>query len=252
MSGIGALRAATTLALWAAAWQGGAERGRGARRHRRRRSPRRGSCGDRRDRRGNRASRAGLAERRVRRRCCRCCATAGGRSCCCHGPGTCAACRSAGSIAVAALDAGAVVRLPAIDIGLVPSNGQWRAYRCRRRASGAEPGRGARPAGRRGRPGDPVHDRAGRRAQLRDRQGAGPADDAGRGGQLPARHAVGGVGPAGHVDLAARLARAWPTARTPRPSPATRWRPSTTCCARWRSRSGRARRAAVAAAVGVP
>jgi len=125
----GAVRAATTVALWAAAWQGGASADAVL-----------GAIDDAGHRAGVRAAsaeiadatglpgpgwpsggsaallpllrRGGLAELLMPR------------------PGDLRGLPVSGDITLAALDAGAVVRLPGIDIGLVPSDGQWRAFRC--------------------------------------------------------------------------------------------------------------------------
>ena len=129
MSGIGALRAATTVALWAAAWQGGASADEVL-----------AAVDDAGHRAGVRAASGEIADVTglpgpgwpsagsssllplLRR---------GGRAeLLLPRPGDMRGLPVGGDIAVAALDAGAVVRLPAIDIGLVPSDGQWRAFRC--------------------------------------------------------------------------------------------------------------------------
>jgi len=129
MSGIGALRAATTMALWAAAWQGGASADEVL-----------AAIDDAGHRAGVRAASAEIADATglpgpgwpsagssallplLRR---------GGRAeLLLPRPGDMRGLPVGGDIAVAALDAGAVVRLPVLDIGLVPSDGQWRAFRC--------------------------------------------------------------------------------------------------------------------------
>lgn len=129
MSSAGPLRAATTLALWAAAWQGGASA-----------DDVLSALDDSGHRAGVRAASADLAE-----------ATG------LPGPGSPSAGSSAllpllrgggpaslllpypgdlrglpigGELTVAALDAGALVVLPNSSIALVPSDGQWRAFRC--------------------------------------------------------------------------------------------------------------------------
>lgn len=137
MSSAGTLRAATTLALWAAAWQGGAAA-----------DDVLAAIDDAGHRAGVRAATNDIA------------ATTG-----LPGPGWPSAGSSAllpvlreggaaelllpypgdmrglplgGELTVAALDAGALVVLPNADIALVPTDGQWRAYRCttRHRALG--------------------------------------------------------------------------------------------------------------------
>lgn len=129
MSSAGTLRAATTLALWGAAWQGGAAA-----------DDVLSAIDDAGHRAGVRAANNEIAD------------TTG-----LPGPGWPSAGSSAllpvlreggaaelllphpgdmrglplgGELTVAALDAGALVVLPAADIALVPSDGQWRAYRC--------------------------------------------------------------------------------------------------------------------------
>jgi len=129
MSGIGAPRAATTVALWAAAWQGGASADEVL-----------AAIDDAGHRAGVRAASTEIADATglpgpgwpsagssallplLRR---------GGRAeLLLPRPGDMRGLPVGGDIAVAALDAGAVVRLPALGIGLVPSDGQWRAFRC--------------------------------------------------------------------------------------------------------------------------
>ncbi len=132
MSSAGTLRAATTLALWGAAWQGGAPA-----------DDVLSAIDDAGHRAGVRAATSDIAD------------TTG-----LPGPGWPSAGSSAllpvlreggaaelllpypgdmrglplgGELTVAALDAGALVVLPTADIALVPSDGQWRAYRCTNR-----------------------------------------------------------------------------------------------------------------------
>ena len=129
MSSAGTLRAATTLALWGAAWQGGAAA-----------DDVLSAIDDAGHRAGVRAANNEIADTTRL-----------------PGPGWPSAGSSAllpllrdggaaelllpypgdmrglplgGELTVAALDAGAVVVLTAADIALVPSDGQWRAYRC--------------------------------------------------------------------------------------------------------------------------
>lgn len=129
MSSAGTLRAATTLALWAAAWQGGASA-----------DDVLTAVDDAGHRAGVRAASSDIAD-----------ATG------LPGPGWPSAGSAAllpllreggpaelllpypgdlrglpigGELTVAALDAGAVVVLPANDIALVPTDGQWRAFSC--------------------------------------------------------------------------------------------------------------------------
>ena len=151
---------------------------------------------------------------------------------------TCAGLPIGGELTVAALDAGALVVLPNTGIALVPADGQWRAFRCPTR----HPALGLAEAHEML---DSAVNRATRsltalgcRPRLQQRPRAGAAGDARRGGT--------------ELRPACRRPhrRCWPprsrcmpclpspTARTPRPSPATRWPPSMTCCGRWRSRSG--------------
>src|SRR5664279_5906836 len=132
MSSAGALRAATTLALWAAAWQGGTSA-----------DDVLSAIDDAGHRAGVRAANAEIAD-----------------STNLPGPGSPSAGSAAllpllrdggaaelllpypgdmrglplsGPLTVAALDAGAVVVLPDGDIALVPADGQWRAFGCRTR-----------------------------------------------------------------------------------------------------------------------
>jgi hypothetical protein len=129
MSSAGALRAATTLALWAAAWQGGASA-----------DDVLSALDDSGHRAGVRAATDDIAD-----------ATGlpgpgwpsagsaallpllrdgGPAQLLLPNPGDLRGLPIGGPFTVAALDAGAVVVLPAGDIGLVPADGQWRAFRC--------------------------------------------------------------------------------------------------------------------------
>lgn len=129
MSSAGPLRAATTLALWAAAWQGGA-------------SPDDvlSAIDESGHRAGVRAASTEIADATglpgpgwpsagsaallpVLRE-------GGAAELLLPYPGDMRGLPLGGELTVAALDAGAVVILPESKIALVPSDGQWRAYRC--------------------------------------------------------------------------------------------------------------------------
>ena len=129
MSPVGALRAATTLALWAAAWQGGAsaddvltaidDAGH--------RAGVRAASGDIADATGlpgpgwpSAGSAALLPLLR----------DGGPAGLLLPYPGDLRGLPVGGELTVAALDSGAVVVLPASSIALVPSDGQWRAFAC--------------------------------------------------------------------------------------------------------------------------
>ena len=129
MSPVGTLRAATTLALWAAAWQGGASA-----------DDVLSAIDDSGHRAGVRAASADIAD-----------ATGlpgpgwpsagsaallpllregGAAQLLLPYPGDLRGLPVGGELTVAALDAGAVVVLPVSSIALVPSDGQWRAFHC--------------------------------------------------------------------------------------------------------------------------
>ncbi len=142
MSGSGAVRAATTLALWAAAWQGGASA-----------DDVLAAVDDAGHRAGVRAANREIAaatglpapgESSAGSAALLPVLRGGGppelllpragdmRGLPPAGRGTGGAGGSGGAadLVIAALDAGALVRLPALGVGLVPADGQWRAFAC--------------------------------------------------------------------------------------------------------------------------
>ena len=128
MSPAGTLRAATTLALWAAAWQGGAsaddvlsaidDSG-----HRAGVRAANGEIADATGLPGPGWPSAGSAALLPLLR------EGGAAELLLPYPGDMRGLPLGGELTVAALDAGAVVQLPASGIALVPADGQWRAYR---------------------------------------------------------------------------------------------------------------------------
>jgi hypothetical protein len=128
MSSAGTLRAATTLALWAAAWQGGAsaddvlsaidDSG-----HRAGVRAANGEIADATGLPGPGWPSAGSAALLPMLR------EGGAAELLLPYPGDMRGLPLGGELTVAALDAGAVVQLPASGFALVPADGQWRAYR---------------------------------------------------------------------------------------------------------------------------